>query len=127
MAVHNDLGPGHREEVYQRAMIVKMPLSPFELSFEDEPALPVYDEQEVLIYTYKPDLVVEKAVITEIKAQTHLLTNDDTAQVFDYFAASEYKVALLINFGRPRLEWRRLFPPKHIEDSRHRKWGHPLK
>ena len=124
MAVHNDLGPGHREEVYQRAMVVKMPLPPFELSFEDEPALPVYDEQGALLYSYKPDLVVEQAVITELKAQTHSLTNDDIAQVFDYFAASEYKIALLINFGRPRLEWKRLFPPQNIQEHR-RKWGHP--
>lgn len=126
MAVHNDLGPGHREEVYQRAMVVKMPLPPFDLSFDDEPAFPVYDEQGMLIYTYKPDLLVEQAVITELKAQTHPLTNDDIAQVFDYFAASEYQIALLINFGRPRLEWKRLFPPKNIQDHR-RKWGHPPK
>jgi len=123
MAVHNDLGPGHREEVYHRAMKVKMPLTPFELSFEDQPKFPVYDEQDVLLYLYEPDFLVEAAVITELKAQTHPLTNDDVAQVFDYFASSEHTVALLINFGRPRLEWKRLFPPKHIQQRR--KWGKP--
>jgi len=125
MAVHNELGPGHREEVYHRALLVKMPLPPFDLNLEDEPKFPVYDAQGVLVYTYNPDFLVESAVITEIKAQTHPLTNDDVAQVFDYFAASEHKVALLINFGRPRLEWKRLFPPKHIQARR--QWGLPPK
>jgi len=82
MAVHNELGPGHREEVYHRALLVKMPLPPFDLNLEDEPKFPVYDAQGVLVYTYNPDFLVESAVITEIKAQTHPLTNDDVAQVF---------------------------------------------
>src|SRR3990172_2959873 len=125
MAVHNDLGPGHREEVYHRAMAVKMPAPPFNLSFEDKSKLPVYDEQGTLVYTYEPDFVAEQAVIAEIKAQTHPLTDDDIAQVFDYFAASDHKVALLINFGRPRLEWKRLFPPKNIQARR--QWGLPPK
>lgn len=128
MAVHNDLGPGHREIVYHQAMVVKMPSPPFNLSFEDEPKLPVLDEQGILVYTYNPDFIAEQVVITEIKAQTHPLTNDDIAQVIDYFAVcSQCTVALLINFGRPRLEWKRLFPPKHIQEHRRRKWGMPPK
>jgi GxxExxY protein len=124
MAVHNDLGPGHREVVYHRGMVAKMPRAPFNLSFEDEPKLPIYDEDGVLVYTYNPDFIAEQVVITEIKAQTHPLTNDDIAQVIDYFAACPHcAVALLINFGRPRLEWKRLFPPKHIQEHRRQKWG----
>ena len=124
MAVHNELGPGHREEVYHRGMAARMPLPPAELSFEDEPALPVFNDAGTLVYTYRPDFVVEKAVITEIKALLHPLTPDEIAQVFDYFAASEHRVALLISFGRPRLEWKRLFLPTHIQAHSRRKWGH---
>jgi GxxExxY protein len=114
MQVHNELGPGHREEVYQRGL-AKMPQPPYCLSFEDQPKFPVYDSNGTLLYLYNPDFIVENAVIVEIKAQTHLLTNDDIAQVFDYFAAIKHKVALLINFGRPRLERQRLFPPKQLQ------------
>ena len=123
MQVHNEHGPGHREEVYHRALAFKMPLAAHGLSFEDEPAMPVYAPEGTLVYSYCPDFVVEQAVIVEIKAQTHLLTKDDWSQVFDYFAVSSLQVALLINFGRPRLEYKRPFPPKHIQARR--QWGKP--
>ncbi|MBI3362238.1 MAG: GxxExxY protein [Chloroflexi bacterium] len=128
MAVHNELGPGHREEVYQRAMIKKMADPPFELEFAPEPDLPVEDEEGRTIFVYKPDFLVTVVVILELKAHPYSLTDDDLAQVIDYFAACpKCEVALLINFGRPRLEWKRLFPPKHILEHRRRKWGNQPK
>jgi hypothetical protein len=51
----------------------------------------------------------------EIKAHHQPLNADEVAQVLDYFAASNFQVALLITFGRQRLDWQRLFPPKHIQ------------
>ncbi len=118
MQVHTELGAGHREAVYHRGLALRLPLPPFELSFDDEPRLPVYNSDGALVYTYCPDFVVEGQVIAELKAQAHPLTNDELAQVFDYFAASECRVALLINFGRPRLEWKRLFPPRQVQIRR---------
>lgn len=123
MQVHNELGPGHREAVCQRGLEARLPLAPHDLSFEPEPKLPVYDSSGTQLYLYMPDFIVEGVVIVEIKAQTHLLTNDEVAQVFDYFAASQCRVALLINFGRPRLEYRRLFPPRQPQTRRHGKPG----
>lgn len=55
------------------------------------------------------------------RAHHRPLNNDEIAQVLDYFAASEFSVALLINFGRTRLDWQRLFPPKHIQAQRRRR------
>jgi GxxExxY protein len=126
MAVHNEHGPGHREEFYHQAMIHKMADPPFELVYESEVDLPVEDEEGRVIFVYRPDFRVEQVVLVEMKAQTHPLTSDDMAQVIDYFAAChECEVALLFNFGRPRLEWKRIFPPKHISEHRRRKWGPP--
>ncbi len=126
MAVHNEHGPGHREEFYHRAMKLKLADPPFELAFEHEAELPVEDEEGQIVYVYRPDFRVETVVLTELKAQTHPLSADDVAQVLDYFAACpDCEIALLINFGRPRLEWKRLFPPKHIREHRRRKWGKP--
>ena len=126
MAVHNEHGPGHREEPYNRAMLHTMAGPPFELTLEHEPELPVEDDEQRVIFVYTPDFRVETRVLVELKAQTHPLTADDVAQVLDYFAACpECEVALLLNFGRLRLEWKRLFPPKHILEHRRRNWGKP--
>ena len=115
MAVHNELGPGHREEVYHNELALKMIQEPFSLAFESECQLPVYNSDGNLIYVYRPDFSVENAVLVEIKAHHQPLNADEVAQVLDYFAASDFQVALLINFGRQRLDWQRLFPPEHIQ------------
>ena len=116
--VHNDLGSGHREAVYHNALRERLKL---EFAFESEPILYVVDELGNVLLELKPDFVVEGKVIVELKAIKHPLTNDDFAQVMDYFAASEYSVALLFNFARPRLEWKRLFPPRKIIEHRQAK------
>lgn len=118
MSVHNEQGPGHREIVYQRALALKFPTPPYHLAFEEECRLPVYNSDNQLVYVYRVDFRVEKIVLTEIKAHHPPLNQDEIAQVFDYFAACDCPVALLFNFGRSRLEWQRLFPPKHIQARR---------
>lgn len=123
MKVHNDLGPGHREAAYQLALSIA--LQQAGLSFEDEVNIEVLNEEGARVQLYRPDFRVNAGTILEIKAHTHNLTNDEIAQVIDYFAGSDCQVALLVNFGRPRLEWKRLFPPKHISDHRRQKWGKP--
>lgn len=71
-----------------------------------------------------PDLVAEQTVIVELKARSHLMTRDDMAQIIGYFAAlPQCPVALFINFGRPRLEYRRLLPPKKVKAFQREKWG----
>lgn len=121
MAVHNDLGPGHREETYQRASALKF--GEVGLSFEEQVPIEVHDEAGATVQLYILDYRVQPTVVVEIKAQSHNLTNDDVAQVIDYFAGSDCDLALLVNFGRPRLEWKRLFPPRKILGHRRKKWG----
>ncbi|MBI5714262.1 MAG: GxxExxY protein [Chloroflexi bacterium] len=116
MAVHTDLGPGHREETYHNAMTQKF--IDANLAAEREPELPIFDESGNKVNFYNPDHRVELKLIVEYKAHSHPLTNDDVAQCFDYFAASDCNVILLFNFGRRRLEWKRLFPPKQILEHR---------
>ncbi len=115
MQVRDDLGPGHREEVYHNALAARLKNA---VGFDDEPTLFVADELGNVIYQYKPDFVIEGKVIVEVKAHTYPLTPNEIAQVLDYFAASDHEVALLINFGRMRLEWKRLFPPEKIREHR---------
>lgn len=124
MAVHNELGPGHREIVYHEALRVKF--QGMDVSFEDEPDLPVADDAGNTLVIYKPDFRINGCVWLELKAFSHLLTNDELAQVIDYFAADSEKtckVALLVNFGRPRLEWKRVLPPKKIAARPRKQWA----
>ena len=123
MEVHNKLGPGHREEVYQRAMLKR--LSEAGLTTQEQVPVEVTLDGEDLL-TYYLDLLVEQAVIVELKAQSHPLTNDDLAQVIDYLAATGFPVALLLNSGRSRLQYRRILPPRKTAGQRRREWTRPL-
>ena len=123
MAVHNDLGPGHREATYHNAMTLRY--GEAGLAAESEPELPIFDEHGNQVNFYRPDHRVEGKLLIEYKAHSHPLTNDEIAQGIDYFAASASEVLLLFNFGRPRLEWKRLFPPKQISAHRRKRRAGP--
>lgn len=64
---------------------------------------------------YIPDLIVENLVIVELKCCKVLLP-EHQAQLINYLKASEKPVGLLVNFGNPKLEYKRLHhPEKFIE------------
>jgi GxxExxY protein len=111
MEVHNKLGPGHKEIVYQKALSAKMLEAG--LSFEEKAIEIFIDDVSVgLLYL---DHLVEGVVVVEEKAFSHLLTDEEIAQVITYLAATGLPVGLLLNFGRKRLEFKRIFPPKKLE------------
>lgn len=109
MAVHNRVGPGFKEEVYEKALAVELNqreianLRQFPVSVE------YAGEQVGLFYL---DLFVENQVVVEAKALAHQLTNDERAQVINYLKATSAPVGLLFNFGRRALEYKRIFPGK---------------
>jgi GxxExxY protein len=113
MRVHNRLGPGLKEHHYQKAMTAEMLADNLRIS--EEHHFEVYDDQEWIGRLYF-DHMVEDQVVLEIKAFVHLLTKEEVAQVITYLAASSLKVGLLINFGRKRLEYRRILAPKDVTD-----------
>ena len=117
MKVHNALGPGLKEIMYQRALSSAMENAG--LSFEEEKAYQVtLDESQIgLLYL---DHLVESVVVVEEKSFPHLLTNDEIGQVITYLAVSEAPVGLLLNFGRQKLEYRRILPPKKFAEWRER-------
>jgi GxxExxY protein len=116
MQVHNQLGPGLQEIAYHRGM--SLALESAGLTFEDEKPIDVHfgDEWVGLLYI---DHFVEGRLVEE-KAFSHLLTNEEVAQVSTYLAAAEADVGLLINFGRARLEYKRILRPKKLIDWRDR-------
>jgi GxxExxY protein len=112
MKVHGNLGPGLKEDHYQRALAIE--LRQVELVVSEEHYVEINYEDEWLGRLYL-DLLVEDSVIVEIKSFPHLLTNEETAQVICYLAATGVKVALLLNFGRRRLEYKRILPPRILD------------
>jgi GxxExxY protein len=120
MAVHRGLGPGLREDSYERALALK--LSDAGIAFEQQKRYEVFDEQKCLIGYYIPDFVVEESIIVEIKALPGI-DNSHLAQVIGYLAVSGCPIGLLINFGERSLHVRRVFPPTHVlETVINRQW-----
>ena len=102
--VHQTLGPGFLESVYRNALLLR--LRKAELLVEPEKELLVrYLGQEV--GRHRLDLVVEDAVVLELKAVTDLAAVH-YEQVRSYLRASGLEVGLLVNFGRERWDVRRV-------------------
>ena len=117
MKVHNALGPGLKEAAYQKALSLEMEAAG--LSFDPERPVEIFLEGTSIGLLYL-DHLVEGALIVEEKAFSHLLTNEEMAQVIAYLCATGLEVGLLLNFGRRRLEYKRIFPPKNVERWRER-------
>ncbi len=117
MKVHNALGPGLKEAAYQKALSLEMEKTG--LSFEAEKTVTIsVDGAEIgLLYL---DHLVEGQLVVEEKAFSHLLTQEEIAQVITYLCATSLNVGLLLNFGRRRLEYKRIFPPRNLERWRER-------
>jgi len=107
MAVHNGLGPGYKEEVYERALAAE--LTKRDIAARSQFPVEVTHEG-ILVPLFYLDLFVEGSVVVEVKAFRHQLTNDELGQVINYLKATGAPVGLLFNFGRRRLEYRRVFP-----------------
>lgn len=71
----------------------------------------IYLDQHTVGLLYINHLV-EALVVVEDKALFHMLTAEECAQLVTYLAATDYPVGLLFNFGRPRLEYKRIYPPR---------------
>jgi GxxExxY protein len=103
LEVINDLGSGFLESVYEKAMMVA--LSDKGLSVESRKPIAVRFRGKP-VGNFFADLLVEKKVIVELKA-VRALTPEHQAQTINYLNATGINVGLRINFGNPRLEFRR--------------------
>ncbi len=93
--VHNILGPGFLEKVYERAL--KLELDQLGIDVQQQGKLPVwYQGQSVGVFF--PDLWIDKQLIIEIKAVQNLILEHET-QLIHYLTATGVETGLLINFG----------------------------
>lgn len=104
MNVHKELGPGFLESVYQKALALEFNLMGFH--FEEQVRLPV-TYRGVLIGDFVADYVVERQIVVEIKAASHIHPRHKS-QALNYLAASGLKLAIVINFGEKSLTRQRV-------------------
>lgn len=94
--VHNSLGSGFLEKVYENALRIE--LSGAGLKVEQQIPIQVYYQGEV-IGDFVSDLLVEKRLVVELKA-IEKLTKLHEAQLVNYLTATGLDIGLLINFGK---------------------------
>jgi GxxExxY protein len=98
------LGSGFLENVYENALAHELRKSGFFV--EQQKGIKVrYDG--IMVGDYTVDLLVQNEVLVELKA-VKALDNIHVAQCLNYLKATQFKVCLLLNFGTPRVQIRRL-------------------
>jgi GxxExxY protein len=98
--VHNQLGPGFSEELYERAVVIE--LKKRNIPFERQKTISVFYKGE-LLGNYRLDLVIDAKIIVEMKAVSNL--NDlFKQQVVSYLRATGLQLGILVNFGSRRVE-----------------------
>ena len=105
MDVHNELGCGFLEKVYQEAL--EIVLKEEGINYEREKHFPIQFRGTILQCDYIADFVIDNKVIVELKAVSALDPLFE-AQVINYLRATGLQVALLINFGQKDLQIKRL-------------------
>ena len=103
--IHRSLGFGFAEIVYKDA---------FEIEFTDNNTLykrekeyKVYYKERLLKHRFYADFVVFDTIVLEVKAKS-AIAEDDYAQTINYLKCSGCKVGLILNFGRGKLEIKRV-------------------
>ena len=102
--VSNTLGAGFLEKVYRRALLNELLLRgirasaevSFQVTYKGRP-----------VGEYFADIVVEDVLVVELKCAERLC-GEHTAQCLNYLRASKLSVCLLVNFQRPKVEWKRI-------------------
>jgi GxxExxY protein len=98
--VHNTLGPGFVESVYEEALAYELELC--DIPFERQQVVTVCYKGRV-VGTHRLDLVVDSKILLELKAVS-ALTDLFKQQTLSYLKATGLKLGILANFGTPRVE-----------------------
>lgn len=108
MKVHNTLGNGFQEVIYQRCLAIELERAG--LGFAREQEQEIFYEG-IHVGTRRADFVVENKVIVELKALINL-EDVHLAQAKNYVVAYDFHIGLLINFGANSLQFKKIFNPK---------------
>ena len=105
MKIHSILGLGFKEIIYKDALEIELQRE--KISYSREKSFKVLYEGVILPRRFAVDFMVFDCIVLEIKAAS-FIHSENFRQTLNYLKASEIKLAILINFGTPRLEFQRI-------------------
>ena len=106
MVVHNNLGAGFLEIVYKDAL--EYEFNKAGIPYEREKKYVVHYDDIILPHNFYADFVVFDKIILEVKALSKGFTDEHIAMCINYLKVSGNNLALLVNFGEPRLNYKRI-------------------
>jgi hypothetical protein len=109
MKVHNTLGNGFQEVIYQRSLAIELDRAG--ILFEREQSHIIYYEG-IEVGTRRADFIIEDSVVVELKALVNL-EDVHLAQAKNYVVAYDKPIGLLINFGSTSLQFKKVYNPKY--------------
>ena len=104
-AIHRFFRHGHAEKVYENSLRNRPRKRG--LKVEQQVPLSVRDEDGSVVGEYFADLLIGRELILELKAVRQLVP-EHTAQILGYLRAARLEHAMLINFGAPKIELKKL-------------------
>ena len=104
LEVSNILGAGFLEKVYERALLRELELRNIRATAQAPLTIRYKDHY---VGEYYADLLIEDVLVVELKCVDRL-ANEHIAQCLNYLRASVRSVCLLVNFQKPKVEWRRI-------------------
>ena len=104
MKVHSKLGYGFLEKVYENGLMVLFRREGIEA--KQQVPITVYFEEEV-VGNYYADILVEDKVILEIKSVENII-DAHIAQTLNYLKATGLRLAIILNFSKEKLEYKRI-------------------
>lgn len=110
MKVHNTLGNGFQEVIYQRYLAIELSKAGLIFAREVEQTI-YYDDIEV--GKRRADFIIENQVVVELKAVINL-ENVHLAQPKNYVVAYKFPIGLLINFGSTSLQFKKIYNTNNI-------------
>ncbi len=112
MKVHNTLGNGFQEVIYQRCLAIEFDKAGLVFGREIEQTI-FYDGIDV--GTRRADFIVEGQIIVELKAVINM-EDVHLAQAKNYVVAYDFPIGLLINFGSTSLQFKKVFNAKYNQN-----------
>ena len=106
MDIHRYLGYGFLEVVYKDAMEIEF--KNVRLGYEREKPFNINYKGTILQHQFFADFTAMDKIVIEVKASKDGIADDTIAQTLNYLKVSDYKLGLIINFGKTSLEYKRL-------------------